>query len=277
MDSHRCGVVFVAGTAISETIMRVLILGGSTEASELARRLAHDRRYSITLSLAGRTAAPASLPVPLRVGGFGGPDGLAAWLKAERIAALIDATHPFARRISGNAVTAAQAARVPLFSILRPPWTPQPGDRWIEVGSAGEAAVALGPRPARVLLAIGRLDLDAFTAAPHHHYIVRSIDPPAALCALPHAELLLQRGPFDERAETNLMRDRAIDVVVSKNSGGPAAYPKIAAARALGLPVVMIGRSCKPAAGAAGDVSAALQWLGSLPRAHAGASSERGV
>src|SRR6202051_1319548 len=139
MDSQRCPVQ-IAGSAIMEqTPMRVLILGGTTEASELARLLAEDRRFETTLSLAGRTLRPRTQPVRIRIGGFGGPDGLAAWLQQESIEAVIDATHPYADQISSNAVTACGRLTIPLATIMRPAWQPQPGDKWLMVASA-EAA-----------------------------------------------------------------------------------------------------------------------------------------
>lgn len=257
--------------------MRVLILGGTTEAAQLARLLAGDLRFAPMLSLAGRTAQPALPSIAYRIGGFGGSDGLVRWLMAERIAAIVDATHPFAARISENAVAAAHGSRIPLASIVRAPWTAQAGDRWMLVESAAAAACSLGARPARVFLTIGRRDLAAFKAASMHSYVVRAVDPPSADNLPPTTEVILQRGPFDEAAEEQLLRDRSIEIVVAKNSGGDATYAKIAAARRLGLPVVMIGRPPKPAGVALPDAVAAYAWLVSLVHAHEAAPSERGV
>jgi len=257
--------------------MRVLILGGTTEASELARLAGPDARLDPTLSLAGRTAQPTLPSISYRIGGFGGSEGLARWLAAERIEAIVDATHPFAARISENAVTAAHASRIPLASIVRPEWTAEAGDRWTMVDSADAAARALGTKAARVFLTIGRRDLAAFKAAPMHSYLVRSVDPPAAEDLPPKTDLILQRGPFDEAAEEQLMRNRGIEMLVAKNSGGDATYAKIAAARALGLPVVMIARPPKVAGAEFADAAAAHAWLVSLLRSHNTASSERGV
>jgi len=257
--------------------MRILILGGTTEAAALARRLGGDARFSITVSLAGRTAAPALAAAPTRIGGFGGADGLVRWLKQNRIDAVVDATHPFAARISQNAVAAARIAGVPLISLVRLPWQAEPGDTWTCVESTEAAARALGEKPKRVFLTIGRQELAAFCAAPQHSYLVRSIEPPDADTLPPNVELLLRRGPFEERAEAELMHARKIDIMVAKNSGGTATYAKIAAARALALPVILIDRPEKPAGIAVGNVESACERLASLMQAHAGAPSERGV
>jgi precorrin-6A/cobalt-precorrin-6A reductase len=259
--------------------MRILILGGTTEANDLARLLAGDRRFSPTLSLAGRTAAPAQFPIPCRVGGFGGAAGLADWLAAERIEAIIDATHPFAAGISANAVEAAEMCDVRLLVLEREPWTAVDGDHWTHVPSMDAAAAAvLGMQARRVLLTIGRQQVAAFRAAPQHHYLVRSIDPPEPGALPPRSRVLLQRGPFEVEAEIDLLRSHAIDVVVAKNSGGSAAYAKIAAARQLGLPVIMIERPHTPAGQRVRTAKAAMDWLGSLLQAdHVGVASERGV
>jgi precorrin-6A/cobalt-precorrin-6A reductase len=256
--------------------MHVLVLGGTTEASALAQRLAHDTRIVVTLSLAGRTGTPVLPVARTRIGGFGGAQGLARWLGENRIGALVDATHPFAARISANAVAAADAAGVPLLSLLRPPWQQREGDTWIGVPHVQAAAQALGEKPRRVFLTIGRQEVAAFRAAPRHFYLVRAIDPPPAEELPPNAELILQRGPFDEAAEMALMRSRAIEVVVAKNSGAGATYAKIAAARRLGLPVVMLEQPAKPAGNKVATIDAAIHDLIALA-AHADAPSERGV
>jgi precorrin-6A/cobalt-precorrin-6A reductase len=239
----------------------VLILGGTGEARILAERLAARPGYRVTLSLAGRTAAPARPACALRVGGFGGAGGLAAWLTAEGTGALVDATHPFARRISANARTAARAAGVPLVVLARPPWAPEPGDRWTRVPDMPAAARALAELPAaRVLLAIGRQEVAAFRAAPQHRYLVRSVEPPDRADLPPRAETILARGPFPEPEERALLAARGIEVVVAKNSGGAATWGKIAAARALGLPVVMVDRPASEGV----TIEAALAHLAAL-------------
>ncbi|NLH81972.1 MAG: cobalt-precorrin-6A reductase, partial [Phyllobacteriaceae bacterium] len=209
--------------------MRILVLGGTTEASRLARALAERSDVEATLSLAGRTEAPAAQPIPTRIGGFGGAVGLAVYLTEHRIDALVDATHPFAAQISRNAAEAARASATPIVAFVRPPWTREEGDRWIEVATLEEAARAIGETPRRVLLTSGRLGLASFSVAPQHHYLIRTIDHPGALPGLPDHELLLERGPFDLESERALMEREGIEVVVTKNSGGAATHPKIVA------------------------------------------------
>jgi precorrin-6A/cobalt-precorrin-6A reductase len=255
--------------------MRVLILGGSTESSELTRLLAEDHRFDTTLSLAGRTLKPRPQPVRSRTCGFGGPDGLAAWLAQESIEAVVDATHPYADQISSNAVTACGRLAIPLATILRPAWQQQPGDNWVTVASAEAAADALGPQPRRVFLSLGRLELGAFAASPQHHYIARMIEPPEGIALPKDIRLIFDRGPFDEQAETALLTNEKIDVIVSKNSGGAATYAKIAATRKLGIPVVMIARPHKVHGHAVENAEGAVMWL-EQQHAHR-ATSARGV
>jgi precorrin-6A/cobalt-precorrin-6A reductase len=249
--------------------MRVLILGGTTEASAIARALAGDARFSPMLSLAGRTRAPAPPPIPWRSGGFGGADGLAAHLRQHRVQALIDATHPFAARMKANAAQAAAIAGVPRIAVLRPPWQQQPGDDWTRVDTMQAAFAALGPAPRRVFLAIGRQELSSF--GPPHAYLIRSIDPPAHLP--PGATAITARGPFDEAAERALLHAHRIEVLVTKNAGGDATFAKLAAARNLRLPVVMVARPAPPEPPIATDATGVLDWL-----AHqAGLPDRRGV
>ncbi len=236
--------------------LRVLILGGSSDATALARALAGRCGLEARLSLAGRTRAPAAQALPTRTGGFGGIEGLAAYLRAEAIALLVDATHPFAAGMSANARAAAALTGTPLLHVERPAWARQPGDLWEEVADMEAAVVALGDTPRRVFLTIGRQRLAAFAAAPQHQYLVRTIDPATAMCDLPQVRFIEARPPFDAEAEACLMRDHRVDVLVSKNSGGAEAYGKIAAARALGLPVILVRRP--PPVGATMDVACAL-------------------
>ncbi len=157
--------------------MRVLILGGSTEATRLAARLAEEPAFAPILSLAGRTQHPMPPPIPYRIGGFGGAAGLTAYLRDARIDCLVDATHPFAERMSANAEAAAAATGTPLVVFTRSPWTPQSGDHWLECEDAASAAQALGPAPRRVFLTVGRLQLPAFESAPQHDYLIRAHRP----------------------------------------------------------------------------------------------------
>jgi precorrin-6A/cobalt-precorrin-6A reductase len=257
--------------------MRVLVLGGSTEATEVLCVLAGDSRFEITLSLAGRTMMPKAQPVPVRSGGFGGIDGMIAWLAAHGTEAVIDATHPFAAQISGNAVAACGHLKLPLASIGRPVWQPIEGDDWRTVDSVAEAAAVLGATPRRVLLTVGRTELCAFAAAPQHCYVARMVDPPGDTVLPPALQLLFERGPFNDSSETALLEREAIEVIVSKNSGGAAAYPKIAAARRRGIPVVMIARPDKPRGQSLQNAAAAVHWLEAL-LAHGSLSrSARGV
>ena len=241
--------------------MRVLILGGTGESSALARALAGRPEFAVTLSLAGRTAEPKAQPVPTRIGGFGGAEGLFRYLVTKEIDRLIDATHPFAAVISGNVARAAERAEVPLLAIRRPAWTRQPGDDWIDVGSMDEAVAALGPSPKNVFLTIGRQEAGAFSAAPQHAYLARTVEPLGDVLRVPRLTTIEARGPFDAAAEVALMRGAGIDVVVSKNAGGAATYGKILAARELGLPVVMVRRPDKPAVPSVADAEGALRWL----------------
>jgi precorrin-6A/cobalt-precorrin-6A reductase len=241
--------------------MRLLILGGTSEASALAAALAGRAGIEATLSLAGRTSRPAPAPLPMRIGGFGGAAGLGAYLEAQRIEAVVDATHPFAAQMSQNAAEACEGANIPLLAFTRPEWAPQIGDRWIDVATMEAAARALGSAPREVFLAQGRLQLAAFAAAPQHRYLIRAIEPPADLTALPRHRLILSRGPFLLADEEALMRSENIEIVVSKNSGGEGAYAKIAAARHLGLPVVMARRPAKPLAERTTRLEEVLAWI----------------
>lgn len=241
--------------------MRVLVLGGTTEASALAKLLAGDARFDAILSLAGRTLAPRPQPLATRVGGFGGVEGLVRWLHQKKIDAVIDATHPYAARMSANAVAACAQTSVPLGSIVRPPWQRHEDDNWRIVPSAAAAAAALGKTPLRVFLSLGRQDLHAFAAAPQHRYIARTIEAPEQTALPPNIRILQARGPFDRDSEAKLLSDEEIDVIVSKNSGGSATYAKIEAARELDLPVIMIARPDKPVGHALASPEEAVAWL----------------
>jgi precorrin-6A/cobalt-precorrin-6A reductase len=247
--------------ARSARIGRILILGGTAGARELAGVLAKRKNLAVTLSLAGRTAEPLEQPVPVRSGGFGGAEGLASYLRAERIDVLIDATHPYAAAISANAADAARMARVRLIALRRAPWRKVQGDVWTEVDTMEHAAEALGKAPRRVFLALGRKELHPFEAAPQHVYLVRSVDPVDPPLAVPHAIYVTARGPFSEEEDRALLERHRIDVIVAKNSGGDATYGKIAAARALHLPVIMLKRPALPQAESVNSVKDALAWL----------------
>ena len=259
-------------TSSPATRLRVLILGGTTEANRLAAAVANDPRIDAVLSYAGRTENPTPPPISWRVGGFGGIDGLVEYLRAEKIARVIDATHPFAAQMSAHAVAACARAGVSLLALKRPPWQRVPGDQWIEVDDVAAAAEALGTVPRRVFLGIGRQHLKIFAAHPQHSYLVRLIDPPRAPLPLSGAEVIVARGPFDLAGDRAMLTKHRIEIVVARNSGGDAAFAKIAAARDLGLPVVMVRRPFIPAREKVETIAEVLRWLG-----HDETPAERGV
>jgi precorrin-6A/cobalt-precorrin-6A reductase len=237
---------------------RLLILGGTAEAAELAARLAGDDRLETVTSLAGLTRLP-TVGGTVRRGGFGGPDGLAAFLREERYDALIDATHPFAARIAAHAAEAAEMAGVPRTKLLRPAFERLPGDRFVSVADMTAAAAAL-PQGARVFLAAGRREIAAFAGRQDLWCLIRMIEPPTPGEALPPGEVILGRPPADPEAEAELFTKHRIGWVVSKDSGGTAGA-KIDAARRLGLPVVMVERPVPPAGPLVTDVDAAIGWI----------------
>ena len=179
----------------------------------------------------------------------------------ERVTHIVDATHPFAAQMSAHAVAAADRAGVPLIALTRPAWTPVAGDRWTHVADVASAVAALAGPARRVMLALGRMHVAAFAAQPQHHYLLRFVDRPDAPPPLPHHELVVDRGPFDVAGDRQLMIDRRIDLVVAKNAGGAGAAAKITAARALGLPMVMIDRPALPPRSEVHDVTAVFDWI----------------
>jgi precorrin-6A/cobalt-precorrin-6A reductase len=267
MDNHGPAVPSLAAMTHP---LSLLILGGSTEATRLATALAGADGYAPTVSFAGRTQAIVPPPVPYRVGGFGGIDGLKQYLVSERIDALIDATHPFAAQMKAHAAAAAKLAGVPLLAVERPAWMAGPGDNWIEVADMEAAVDALGGARRRVFLGIGRLNLHVFARAPQHAYLVRLVDAPREKLPLPDVEVVVARGPFEAAADRAMLETFGAELVVTKNSGGSAADAKLAAARALGLPVVMVRRPAVPAREVVATVDEALAWLSHL-------ATQRGV
>jgi precorrin-6A/cobalt-precorrin-6A reductase len=239
---------------------RVLILGGTAEANALAETLAEAGRREVIVSLAGRTAAPRSGPAPIRRGGFGGPEGLRAYLEAERISAVIDATHPFAGRISEHAARACAAAGVARVALSRPPWRAGTGDDWR--GAAGGAgAAALLPPGARAFLALGRQRLEPFAARADVWFLIRVVDPPTApLLPGPHLAIT-GRGPFAVEDERALITAHDITHLVARNSGGAGARAKLVAARELTVPVIMIARPPPPPEPVVETIASALAWL----------------
>ncbi|MBB4663746.1 cobalt-precorrin-6A reductase [Conexibacter arvalis] len=237
--------------------MRVLILGGTGEARELAALL-HRDNVAVISSLAGRVARPR-LPVgEVRVGGFGGPAKLAEWLTRERIGCVVDATHPFAERISASVAQAAGRAGVPLLRLARPGWSERPGDRWIWADDLDAAAAQIPSLGSRVLLTTGRQGLAAF-ADGDAFFLVRCVDPPEPPLPRDH-ELLLDRGPYTLAGELELIDRHRLDVVVTKDSGGRLTEAKLDAARARDLPVIVVRRPPSPAG---------VQAVESVAEAHA--------
>ncbi|WP_329021455.1 cobalt-precorrin-6A reductase [Streptomyces sp. NBC_00690] len=227
--------------------MHLLILGGTTEARQLAERLQMSgvAGLRVTSSLAGRVARPRMPVGEVRVGGFGGVEGMVAWVREHGVGGIVDATHPFAENISFNAARAAAITRVPLLALRRPGWTAGEGDRWHSVGSLVEAAEVVPRLGERVFLTTGRMGLAAFAGLERTWFLVRSVDPPEAP-GPPRMEVLLDRGPFTLDGEREVLRRHRIDVVVTKDSGGAATAPKLAAAREGGLPVVVVRRPPAP-------------------------------
>ncbi|MFI2203562.1 cobalt-precorrin-6A reductase [Streptomyces sp. NPDC020192] len=243
----------------------VLILGGTTEARRLAADLAARPGVQVTTSLAGRVTQPGAVAGEVRIGGFGGAEGLADWLRAHHVDALVDATHPFAEAITLNAARAAAATGVPAVVLRRPGWRPGPGDRWYDVPSLAGAAEALPGLGRRVFLSTGRLGLAAFAHLTDLHFVVRSVEPPEPPMP-PDTELVLARGPFTLADETELLRTHRIEVLVTKDSGGEATAAKLTAARELGLPVVVVRRPPLPrGVTAVPDVAGVVERLGLSP------------
>ncbi|MFR9798013.1 cobalt-precorrin-6A reductase [Streptomyces sp. MS06] len=243
-------------------VRHILVLGGTTEARLLAAALAALPGVRVTTSLAGRVAHPGALDGEVRTGGFGGAEGLAAWLREQRVDALVDATHPFAAAITANAARAAARTGRELVVLRRPGWQPSPGDRWRSVPSLEGAAELLPRLGRRVFLTTGRLGLAAFADLADLHFVVRSVEPPAP--PLPaRADVVLARGPFTVADERALMHRHRVDVLVTKDSGGTATAAKLTAARELGLPVVLVRRPPLPdGAQTVPDADGALRQLG---------------
>lgn len=254
---------------------RALILGGTTEASELARALDDRVGLDVTTSFAGRTPSPRASAGRSRVGGFGGADGLADYLRRNDVDVLLDATHPFAARMRWHAAEAAVSAEIPRIRVERPPWVATADDQWVAVGDLAEAARAVAGR-GRVFLTVGRTALDEFAACDDVWFLVRSINPPEPP-GLAGAHAILDRGPFTVEGERALMIEHGIDVVVTKNSGGTAAAAKLSAARELGITVVMVERPPNPIGRRVDTVAAALDWLTELGFGIDQSGDDRGV
>ncbi|MEU4494674.1 cobalt-precorrin-6A reductase [Streptomyces sp. NPDC023998] len=243
--------------------MHVLILGGTTEARRLAEIL--PGRVRVTSSLAGRVAQPRLPAGEVRIGGFGGAEGLAQWLRAHDVDALIDATHPFAGTISFHAAAAAAETHVPLLALRRPGWVAAEGDDWRPAASLQEAAALLPGLGQRVFLTTGRMGLATFADLAEPWFLVRSVDAPEPPHP-PRMQVLLDRGPFTLDGERELLARHRIDVMVTKDSGGAATAPKLTAAREAGLPVVVVQRPpVPPGVPVAATPDEAAGWLAQLP------------
>jgi precorrin-6A/cobalt-precorrin-6A reductase len=249
---------------------KILILGGTGEAFALAKQLAGLPEVSIITSLAGRTRDPALPPGEVRVGGFGGVEGLVDYLKENAISLLINATHPFAATISENALAAHKQSGVPLLRLLRPAWGKAPDDTWIQAPSIKGAAAICRWLGRRVLLSVGSQEVAAFADLPRAHFFVRVVDPPETPLPLISAEVIVAKGPFALVDERRLLLEREIDLIITKNSGGDATFAKIAAARALSIPVVMIDRpaiALHPGSDTVDSIAAAFDWVSAHVRA----------
>ncbi|GHG76209.1 precorrin-6A reductase [Amycolatopsis acidiphila] len=243
----------------------VLVLGGTAEARALAAELT-ERGIRVVSSLAGRVANPR-LPVgEVRVGGFGGPDGLARYLTENDIAAVVDATHPFAERIGASAAKGTSTAKVPLLRLQRKGWQAGPGDDWHWVGTLEEAATKITQLGERIFLTSGRQGLAAFAHCTRQWFLARCVDPPEPPLP-PRIEVLLDRGPYDVAGETGLLREHRIDVLVTKDSGGGMTAAKLVAARELGIPVVVVRRPARPVTRTVEDVAAAADWVSAMLKA----------
>ena len=240
---------------------RVLLLGGTYEARLFSQRLAQLSHISSIISLAGRTQSPLPQALPVRVGGFGGVDGLVSFMMNERITHVVDATHPFALKISKNAQQACAQAHIPLLCLSRPAWRQVAGDRWIEVTDNNAAVSMLGIAPRRVFLTIGRQGVADFCAEQHHDYLLRVIERPEVGKLPRNSRVMIDRGPFSLEGEIALLRENKIDIVVSKNSGGNLTYAKIVAARQLGIDVIMIAPPRHEGVIITHDLDAALEFI----------------
>ena len=245
--------------------LRVLILGGTGEAADLARRLKQRAEFEVVTSLAGRTRRPAAVAGRVRTGGFGGAEGLRTYLDAEGVDAVVDATHPYAANISRHAARACDVLGVRRVQLRRPAWTPVDGDRWTETASLGAAAEAVANAPVSeagcVFLSTGAGSLHVFGHLRAIRFLVRLVEAPQTPLPLARFELVVGRGPFAAGSERTLFLDRGVELLVSRNSGGGATYPKLVAARELRIPVIMIKRPDPEAGPRVENAEEAFRWL----------------
>ena len=237
----------------------ILVLGGTAEAVQLARNLAAQSDIFVIYSLAGRTRSPTLPDCAIRVGGFGGVDGLVAYLKQNQISTIVDATHPFAAKMAANARDASMLTGRPLFKFLRPAWDEPADSPWLHGQTATDAAGIIDGRFGRVFLSSGLGDIAAFSHLSDTWFLVRSVDPSDTPGVLAQYHHLVSRGPFDLAAETALLRNWQIEVLVSKNSGGGATVAKLHATRDLGIPIIMIDRPPAPLGNVYPDIAMTVE------------------
>lgn len=242
--------------------MTLLLLAGTGEAQQIAHALAAVDVPAIA-SLAGVTRAPTPMALPTRTGGFGGEAGFRAWLEQAGITAVLDATHPFAHRISARTVRVCGEVSIPYCQLLRPEWCEESGDRWTCIASEEEVAEHV-PSGATVFTATGRQTLERFANLGHARLICRQIDPPEGPFPFPNGEFLVGRPPFSVEDEVRLFKRLGIDWLVVKNAGGQASKSKLTAARQLGLDVAMIARPPQPDAPRVATVEEAMDWVKAL-------------
>lgn len=240
--------------------MTLLLLGGTGEARQMAEALAGT---DTVISLAGATRMPKALSLPTRIGGFGGAKGFRAYLAEAGINAVLDATHPFAHRITERTAAICADMNMPYLQFLRPPWMPEDGDQWAEITREEEAAEHI-PLDATVFLGTGRQTLDRFANLAPRRVICRQIDPPDGPFPFAGGQFLVGRPPFSVADEVALFRDLGVDWLVVKNAGGAPSRTKLTAARELGLPVLMLARPPKGDWPVVETVEAALHWCRTL-------------
>lgn len=243
--------------------MRLLVMAGTGEARALCQRLAKDARVEVTASLAGETRAPADLGVSVRHGGFGGEAAQERLISNGEIAAVIDATHPFAERISRRTHAICARLDLPYLRLIRPGWRAEEGDQWTFVDRPEDVALHLAER-ATVFLATGRKSLDGFANLSGRRVLCRVIDPPLAPFPLAGGAFVVGRPPFSVEEEVRLFTREAVDVLVVKDAGGEDGRAKLLAARLLGMPVILICRPPPPPGPRVDNVDDALGWLEGL-------------
>ena len=240
--------------------MTLLLLGGTGEARQIAEHL---RGQDAVISLAGATRNPEAQALPTRIGGFGGEDGFRAYLRDANITAVLDATHPFAHRITARTAQVCRTQELPYVQFLRPPWKPEPGDRWIEIAAEHEAAEHI-PTGAVVFLGTGRQTLHRFANLKGREVICRQIDPPERPFPFEGGRFLVGRPPFSVEDEVALFSDLGVDYLVVKNAGGAPSRTKLTAARLLGIPVLMIARPPRGDWPVVETVAEVLAWVRAL-------------